>query len=392
MVTLSKITPATDRSWRLLPSEQVLWQGGPVLGVPRDYRWIVVPGLFFAFAAVAGLFAGLLWVADLPMTAIRSTVLTAFYLILAGAGVALVPKYLLDPCEYLISDRQVIWRRGPLRRSMERRAITYARIHWHRSVSGIGHLELLSSVPFGPLLRKQRLLLHDVRSPDRIFAIIRQVEPTEHAGYADVKLTDRLDRGEVVVWGASPAGWRLGFADLMTSILGMSVVVAGLLYFYRISRVLADLEAYGLFMRTWTWLMLFLAMIISGSVILTIGVVLLWKGLWGARAGGSNTEYILTDTRLLIRRDRTELSIDRKYIVDIAEVPSTAGSRNLYLILDGPHGKALDDNGALSVFSTPPRAAVPPVLYEVQDSDLLRRLLLGNRYRPSKKVDDEGLH
>ena len=124
-------------------------------------------------------------------------------------------------------------------------------------------------------------------------------------------------------------------------------------------------------------------------MILTIGVVLLWKGLWGARADGSNTEYILTDSRLLIRRDRTELSIDRRHIVDVAEVPSTAGSRNLYLILDGPHGKALDDNGALSMFGAPPRGTVPPVLYEVQDSELVRRLLLGNRYRPSKKVEDE---
>jgi hypothetical protein len=392
MVSLLKMRNPADRSWRLLPSEQTLWQGGPVLGVPRDYRWIVIPGLLFAFSAVTALFSGLLWVADLPATAIRSTVLTACYLILAGAGIALVPKYLLDPCEYLVTDRQVIWRRGPLRRAMERRAITYARIHWHRSVSGVGHLELVSSIPFGPLLRKQRLLLHDVQSPDRLFAIIRQVEPTEHAGYADVKLTDRLDRGEVVVWGAAPAGWRLGFAELMTAIMGMTVMVAGLFYIYRISRVLADLEAYGLFMRTWTWFMLFLAMVISGSVILAIGVVLLWKGLWGARADGSNTEYILTDTRLLIRRDRTELSIDRKYIVDVAEVPSTAGSRNLHLILDGPHGKALDDNGALSIFSALPRAAVPPVLYEVQDSELVRRLLLGNRYRPSRKIDDEGLH
>ena len=234
------------------------------MGVPRDYRYLVVPGLFFAFSAVAALFAGLIWVADLPMDAIRSTALLSCYLLLTGSAVALLPRYLLDPCEFLITDKQVIWRRGPLRRSIEKRAITYARIHWHRNVSGVGHLELVSSVPFGPLLRKQRLLLHDVRSPDRLFAMIRQVETTLQAGYADVKLTDRLDQGEVVVWGAAPAGWRLGFAEIMTALMGMSVVVTGLFYIYRISRVLADLEAYGLFMRSWTWLMLFLAMVIFG--------------------------------------------------------------------------------------------------------------------------------
>jgi hypothetical protein len=378
-----------ERSWRLLPSERVLWQGTPVAGVPRDYRWIVVPGLFFAFSAVTALFAGLLWAAELPMSAIRSTALLACYLLLTGAGVSLMPKYLLDPCEFLITDKQVIWRRGGLRRAIERRAITYARMHWHRSVSGVGHLELISSVPFGPFLRKQRILLHDVRSPDRLFALIRQVETTEHAGYADVKLTDRLDQGEVVIWGAAPAGWRLGVAELMTAALGVTVLISGVLYIFRIGRVLADLEAYGLWMRSWTWLMLFLAMFVSGSVIFTIGVVLLWKGLWGARADGSNTEYILTDTRLLIRRDRTELSVDRNHIVDVAEVPSTAGLRNLYLILDGPHGKALDDNGALSLFGTPPRGTVPPILYEVQDSETVRKLLLGNRYRRSTKPDEE---
>jgi hypothetical protein len=129
-------------------------------------------------------------------------------------------------------------------------------------------------------------------------------------------------------------------------------------------------------------------MVISGSVILTIGAVLFWKGLWGARADGSKTEYVLTDSRLLIRRDRTELSIDRKYIVDVAEVPSTAGSRNLYLILDGPHAKALDDNGALSIFSALPRGNVAPVLYEIRESELVRRLLLERRSSPPGNLDD----
>ena len=43
-----------------------------------------------------------------------------------------------------------------------------------------------------------------------LFALIREAEPISFAGFADVKLTDRLDRGERVLWGAGPAGWRLG--------------------------------------------------------------------------------------------------------------------------------------------------------------------------------------
>ena len=127
--------------------------------------------------------------------------------------------------------------------------------------------------------------------------------------------------------------------------------------------------------------MLFLAIVISGSVILTVGAFLFWFGLWGARADGSRTEYILTDSRLLIRRGLTELSVDRRSIVDVADLPSSAGSRNLHLILDAPQARALADNGALSMFA-PPRATVPPVLYEVRDLELIRNLILERRSDP----------
>jgi len=45
-----------DRTWRLLPSERTQWRGGPTLGVPRDLRWMLVPGLFFALALVTAMF------------------------------------------------------------------------------------------------------------------------------------------------------------------------------------------------------------------------------------------------------------------------------------------------------------------------------------------------
>src|SRR4029077_10201812 len=95
------------------------------------------------------------------------------------------------------------------------------------------------------------------------------------------------------------------------------------------------------------------------------------------------TEYVLTDSRLLIRRGRTELSVDRRRIVDVAELPSTGGSRNLHLILDAPDARALEDSGALGLLS-PPRATVPPVLYEVMELDLVRKLLLCRAEPPRK--------
>jgi len=368
---------ALDRAWRLLPSERVLWRGAPRLGVPRDLRYFIVPGLFFTLALVTALFAGLLYAVGIP--AVRATAFTAFYMLVTGVASALAPRYLLDPCEYMLTDRHVIWKRGSYRRTMDRRGITYARIHWHRSVPGVGHLELVRAVPFGPLARKQRLMLHDVEAPDVLFARIREVQPTVFAGYADVKLTDRLDLGERVLWGGGPSGWRLGTAEALTALVGAAVLFAGGVYAYRTSAILVGLERAGLSVRTPTWMMLFAAIMISASLIVTVGSALFWQGLWGARQAGSHTEYLLTDTRLIIRRGLIELSIDRRRIVDVAEVPSTSGSSNLHLILDAPDARALDDNGALGMLA-PPRATVPPVLYEVTDLELVRKLLSAKRH------------
>jgi len=377
------MSAAVDRSWRLLPSERVLWQGGPKPGVPRDQRWTYGPLLVIALAVVCALFAGLLHVSGIP--AVRPMAFTSFYLLLTAVAARLLPRYLLDPCEYMVTDRHVIWRRGQLRRTMDRRGVTYARIHWHRSVPGVGHLELVRAVPFGPLSRKQRFLLHDVEAPDVLFALIREAQPMEFAGYADVKLTDRLDRGERVLWGSAPAGWRLGRSELVTAAVGLLVLFGGAMYAYRTGAILVGLEQVGLPVRSWTWVLLFSVILISGSVMLIAGSALLWHGLWGARAGGSRTEYVLTDSRLLIRRGLVELSVDRRRIVDVAALPSTSGCCNLHLILDAPDARALDDNGALGLLP-PPRATVPPVLYEVTDQELLRELLLSRRSDPHPPV------
>jgi hypothetical protein len=375
---------AVNRPAGLLPSERVLWQGGPRLGTPRDLRYTLVPLLLLSLAAVTALFAGLLFVAGIA--AVRPTAFTAFYFLVTAVAVRQLPRYVLDPCLYVVTDRQVIWQRGTQQRSMDRACITFARIHWHRSVPGVGHLELVRSLPFGPLSRKQRIVLHDVEAPDVLFALIRNTQANAFAGYADVKLTDRLDRGETVLWGAGPVGWRLGQAEAITAAVGLFVLIGGLMYAHRTGVMLVGLEHLGLPVRSGTWLMLFSAIVISTSVIFFTGAALMWQGVWGARADGSSTEYVLTESRLIIRRGRIELSVDRRRIVDIADLPSSAGSRNLHLILDAPDARALDDSGALSMMP-PPRGTVAPVLYEVIDLELLRSLLLTRRSDPSPPLN-----
>jgi hypothetical protein len=370
------------RSFRLLPSEQMLWHGRPQPGIPRALPWLAVPALFFAFAAVAGLFAGLLSMVGLD-TAVRSTAFLAFYLFMTGAALVVMPHLLLDGCRYAVTDRHVIWVRGQMRRVIERRAITYGRIRWHRSVPGVGTLELVRAAPFGPFSRQQRVVLHDVEAPDRLYALIRGENPSEFAGYCDVPLTDRLDEGEHVLWGAAPLGLRLGSAELLTAALGAFVVSVGVLYCQRTSSVVMGFERSGLPIRSGIWLSLILAIAITAGILFTVGSVLLWKGLWGARALGSHTEYILTPSRVLIRRGRTELSIDRRRIVDVAEQPSYGDLRDLYLILDGPRANALNDSGALS-WLRPPRSFVAPVLYEVRDRERFCQLLLGKQQPPMR--------
>jgi hypothetical protein len=66
--------------------------------------------------------------------------------------------------------------------------------------------------------------------------------------------------------------------------------------------------------RSWTWLLLFLATTLSWGVIASVGIWLLWHGILRARAMGRDTEYVVTNRRVLIRRGRTELSLDRKGI------------------------------------------------------------------------------
>lgn len=361
-----------ERAFRLLPSERVLWEGRPQRGVPRDARWRWIPALLLTIATIAGLFSGLLVLAELPGA--MQVAMLGVYLMLTAGAVWLAPSFLLDSCRFVVTDRRVLWKRGRIRRSIDRHAITFARIRWHRSVPTVGHLELVRAVPFGPLARRQRLVLHDLQAPDEVLAIVRGAEPGVHLGDHTTPLTDRLDPGEEVVWGAAPEGLGIGWRDVLTSLGGIAVLFVGLPTGLRSAVVLAELEKLGLPLNSGTWMLLFAAMALTATLILAVGLGLSWHGIWRARAMGRDTEYVLTDRRLLIRRGRTELSLDRGCIVDVAETPGWRGLTNLYLVLDGPEARALADSGALSVVA-PSRDGVPPVLYELRDAAGLRSLL-----------------
>lgn len=366
-----------ERSWRLLPSERVLWHGRPARGVARDPHWLLGAVLLFAFSLVAALFSALLYVAELE--GVRQTGAMALYLFVLGSAVLIAPSLLHDSCEYLVTEHRVLWRRGRVQRWIDRKGISYARIVWNATSQGIGHLELVRATPFGPLSRRQRLVLHNVVAPDRLYACIRGVTPVDQLGDPELPVTDRLDDGERLLWGGGPQGFLLGWRDIATALLGAFVLWLAMRYGGQASGVLVDLERLGLQVRSWTWLLLFLATALSWSVIASVGAWLLWHGLIRARAMGRDTEYLVTNRRVLIRRGRTELSLDRKGIVDVAVVEVGSGCRHVFLILDAPEARALSDSGAMMPIM-PARDIVPPVLYELRDTEGVCELLLSHEH------------
>lgn len=115
------MSDSLDRSFKLLPSEQLLWHGRPTLGIARDRPWVIASTLCFLLAVIVALFAGLLAVAGIA--AVRATAFLGFYLCVTGVACVMLPRQLLDTCEFAITDRHVVWKRGQHRRVIERREV-----------------------------------------------------------------------------------------------------------------------------------------------------------------------------------------------------------------------------------------------------------------------------
>jgi len=376
MAILNSMDEGLDRdAFGLWPSERVLWHGHAAEGVSLDRRFRAAAFGLLMLAIIAALFAGLLHVAELPGS--RDTVSLAALLAALAVGSVLLPHWVGDGLAYVVTDRRVLVRRGRLVRQMERADITFGRIRWNVSMPRVGDLELLIAVPFGPLARKQRLVLRAVRDPESVFAIIRGRHPRGSTDDRDLPLVERLDAGEAVVWGGRPQGSAIGWRELSVAALGGLVIVLGFAYAHAVFLVLAQLERVGLPVRSWTWVLFFLPVTLSFLSILGVGGWLSWWGLVRARAMAGQTDYVLTNHRLLIRRGLVELSLERRRIVDAALTPAGEGRHNIFLMLDAPRGRALAIGGALSRIS-PPRDAVQPVLYSVADAEGLLPLLLGS--------------
>ncbi len=320
-------------------NESIVWTGKPaVLRTPPVYR--VLAAAAVAFSIVAVLFAV---VAALAVHArVGSMLFFAAWCALVAVGAWRLPIVWQSRVEYIITDKHVIWRRGPLRRTIERNAISYARIHW---IDGnVGDLVLVRAVPTGALRRTLTLVLNGVEAPDRLWAVVRGVAPQLALGDGDRPLAQRLDEGERVLWSAIPMTSSWSTRRIMTALVSLVLFAASAEMVLRtvppLRRVL-HLHALGAALST----MLVAGVAITVLLIVVVASAFAHFALLRPLRLTRQTRYFITDRRVLIRRGHDELHLDRSRIAYVIEAP--AGARaNVFIVLDGPQARALAASGA----------------------------------------------
>lgn len=354
--------------------EPVLWSGRP--------KAVIVPGLYRGASFVCAITSA---IATTSAVVVASALkaqpggLLAFAAWMATLAIALsaLPKWWLSGLEFMVTDRHIIVRRGRFRRFIDRRAVSFARIRWHRKQPGIGDLELVRAVPTGAMRRRLTILMHGLVAPDRVWAIIRDVTPATPAGDGQRLLAQRLDEGERVLWSAQPEPtWRAWIPTDGRAIgsIGIALLLgaAAVLTAQHAVHALRTVARAGLDPETPTFVAL--AASLSLAIVLLGGAALaiLYQVIVVPARLLVSTRYMITDRRVLIQQGDEELHLDRSHIVDVIDAPSKGGLRDVFLVLDGPHARALAAGGA---FGEAPQQGLQPVLRRVEDVDAIRRVL-----------------
>jgi hypothetical protein len=356
--------------------ERIVWSGRPkIVTVPTGYRIGALVMAMVAFIALA--FAIL--VATALHAPVGGLILFACWSATIGVALRYGPAIWRSQVEYLVTDKHVMWKRGRIRRTIDRGAISYARIHWHPSIPGLGDLELVRAVPTGALRRRLSLLLPGIMGPDRLWAIIRGVPASGGAGDGQRPLSQRLDDGERVLWSARPkAGWRewlpVGARQLGTAAIGALVAVAFVRELKTAVPAAKHVLAAGLPTRSPAFIALVLAVATTAVLLACVAIGLGYVALVRPARLVQKTRYLITDRRVLIQRGNEELCLDRERIVDVIDSPAQQrGLHDIFLVLDGPRARALAASGAFGERDI--EDGLVPVFHSVADADEVSQIL-----------------
>lgn len=353
--------------------ETILWQGRPrAVTLPRGYAVAAAVAAVVAVVAVA--FAVVLRV-GLGARPSGLLALSGWCSALA-MGFWRLPLWWRAGVEYLVTDEHVIWRRGRLRRTIARDAISYARIKWSRSVEGVGDLILVRAVPTGALRRTLQLTLADVQGPDRVWAQVRDVFPSAALGDGHRPLTQRLDDGERVLWSGTPRGASPWTPRRITlAILGLALTLAAA------RMATAAVPALRRVLSSHTLgpaagALLTGAMALAFALLVAVALGVGYAAWVRPRRLARHTRYLVTDRRVLIHRGDEELHLDRSRIAFVIDAPEGTPRRELhdvFLVLDGPQARAFSSSGAFAAtgegLGQGEGGVLRPVLHALEEGD-----------------------
>jgi hypothetical protein len=339
-------------------------------------------------AAIAIAFATL--VATALHAPVGSLILFACWSATLGVAFRYGPAVWRSEVEYVVTEKHVMWKRGRIRRTIDRGAISYARIHWHPSIPGLGDLELVRAVPTGALRRRLSLQLPGIMGPDRLWAIIRGVPASGGAGDGSRPLAQRLDDGERVLWSARPTtGWREWLPagrQLVTAAIGALVAVAFVRELKTAVPAARHVIAGGLSAHSPGFIALIMAVALTAVLLACVAVGLGYVALVRPARLVQKTRYLITDRRVLIQRGNEELCLDRERIVDVIDSPAQQrGLHDIFLVLDGPRARALAASGAFGERDI--ENGLVPVFHSVPDADEVSEILRFRR-SPPPPLDD----
>lgn len=358
-----------------LYGERIIWTGRPKSVRPSGLLR-ALSGMCFVASAISLLFA---MVTSLVLHVTPAgTMLFAFWTTTLGIALRTVPRMLLERTHYVVTEHHVVVHLGPLRRSIQRAAVSYARIFWDPDQPDVGNLELVRAVPTGALRRRLVLRLPGIAAPDRVWAIVRGAADLAPLGSAEMPIGQRLDRGERVIWSAQPRQQLRAYLPhgqrqwLLMACSGF-LVVGGMEMVPRAFSALGKVARGGLPYLSPMFFALATGVFLAVALVLVVGGYIAYDTIIRPGKLVGDTRYLITDKRVLIQRRGEELHVDRSKIVDVIEAPAGDGLRNVFMVLDGPQARSLAASGAFGELDRSPHLS--PVFEAVEDAEGARRVL-----------------